>query len=47
VALPNTAAPCAAPTLIDLAKFACGAFADTSFVAARQRRDFAGLSMDF
>jgi hypothetical protein len=25
------------------AKFACGAFADMSFVAGRQRRDFAGL----
>jgi hypothetical protein len=26
-----------------LAKFACGDFADTSLVAGRQRRDFAGL----
>ncbi len=25
------------------AKFACGDFADTSCVAGRQRRDFAGL----
>ena len=29
--------------LVHLAKVACGAFADDSFVSGRQRRDFAGL----
>ena len=29
--------------LAHLAKVACGAFADDSFVSGRQRRDFAGL----
>jgi len=29
--------------LVRLAKVACGAFADDSFVSGRQRRDFAGL----
>jgi len=28
--------------LVHLAKIACGAFADDSFVSGRQRRDFAG-----